>query len=66
MKNEVEVWSWSIKLNFEVVKMVKTSEVDEFKVEEIWKEWKLKLMKSEIEEIWNWNLKLKTFEIEET
>ena len=37
MENEIEAWSWSIKLNFEVEEMVKTSEVDEFKVEEIWK-----------------------------
>ena len=43
MKNEVEVWRWSIKLNFEVEEMVKTSEVD-----------KVMLKKSGSNEGWSW------------
>ena len=43
MKNEVEVWRWSIKLNFEVEEMVKTSEGD-----------KVMLKKSGINEGWSW------------
>ena len=35
MKNEVEVWRWSIKLNFEGEEMVKTSE--KFENEYIWR-----------------------------
>ena len=43
MKNEVEVWRWSIKLDFEVKEMVKTSEVD-----------KVMLKKSGSNEGWSW------------
>ena len=47
MKNEVEVWSWSKKLNFEVEEMV---------VEDIWSWWiwswrNLEVMKFEGDEI---------------
>ena len=47
MENEGEVWSWSIKLNFEVEEMV---------VEDIWSWWiwswrNLEVMKFEVDEI---------------
>ena len=57
MKNEVEVWRWSIKLDFEGEEMVKTSEL----IKLCWRN--PEVMKVEVDDNWKWrNLELK-FEV---